>query len=147
MHYSTTIFGQTVSFLSKYHFDAVVGQHEGDRYVKKYSAWNELVVLMYAQATGKDSLREIETGLQTHEGAWHHLGIHSVKRSTLADAHERRSYKIFETTFYDLLSHCREITPKHHFNFKILCTLLILQRSSYVSVCSLGPSTGQPKER
>lgn len=118
MHYSSTIFGQTVSFLSKYHFDAVVGQHEGDRYVKKYSAWNELVVLMYAQATGKDSLREIETGLQTHESAWYHLGIRSVKRSTLAEAHERRSYKIFETTFYDLLSHCKEITPKHHFTFK-----------------------------
>jgi len=118
MQYSTTIFGQTVSFLSKYHFDAVVGQHEGDRYVKKYNAWNELVVLMYAQATGKDSLREIETGLQTHEGAWYHLGIKSVKRSTLSDAHERRSYKIFESTFYDLLEHCKGITPRHRFTFK-----------------------------
>ena len=28
MHYFTTIFGQTVSFLSKYNFDAVVGQHK-----------------------------------------------------------------------------------------------------------------------
>jgi len=118
MHYSSTIFGQMVSFLSKYHFDALVGQHEGDRYVKKYSAWNELIVLMYAQATGKDSLREIETGLSTHEGAWHHLGIKSTKRSTLAEAHERRSYRIFESTFYDLLEHCIGITPKHRFTFK-----------------------------
>lgn len=118
MHYSTTIFGQTVSFLSKYNFDAVVGQHAGDYYTKKYSAWNELMVLMYAQATGKDSLREIETGLQTHESTWHHLGIKSVKRSTLSEAHERRSYKIFESTFYDLLTHCTEITPRYRFKFK-----------------------------
>lgn len=118
MHYSTTIFGQTASFLSKYHFDAVVGQHAGDYYTKKYSAWNELIVLMYAQATGKDSLREIATGLETHEGAWYHLGIKSVKRSTLAEAHARRDYKIFESTFYDLLSQCTDITPKHHFDFK-----------------------------
>lgn len=118
MHYSTTIFGQTASFLSKYNFDAVVGQHDGDYYTKKYSAWNELMVLMYAQATGKDSLREIETGLQTHEGAWYHLGIKSVKRSTLADAHQKRSYKIYESTFYDLLTHCTEITPRHRFTFK-----------------------------
>jgi hypothetical protein len=118
MHYSTTIFGQVSSFLSKYHFQAVVGQHAGDRYIKKYSAWNELQVLLYAQATQKDSLREVETGLQSHEGAWYHLGIRSVKRSTLADAHARRSYKIFESTFYDLLSCCTELTPRHRFTFK-----------------------------
>jgi hypothetical protein len=118
MYYSTTIFGQVSSFLSKYQFDAVVGQHAGDRYTKKYSAWNELMVLLYAQATQKDSLREVETGLQTHEGAWYHLGIKSVKRSTLADAHQRRSYKIFESTFYDLLTHCTELTPRHRFTFK-----------------------------
>ena len=118
MQYSSTIFGQATSFLSKYHFDAVVGQHAGDYYTKKYSAWNELVVLMYAQASGKDSLREVETGLNTHECAWYHLGIQSVKRSTLSEAHERRSYKIFEATFYDLLSHCSDITPKYRFTFK-----------------------------
>ncbi len=118
MQYSSTIFGQATSFLSKYHFDAVVGQHAGDYYVKKYSAWNELVVLMYAQASSKDSLREVETGLMTHEGAWYHLGIRSVKRSTLSEAHEKRSYKIYESTFYDLLSHCKEITPEHRFKFK-----------------------------
>jgi hypothetical protein len=118
MQYSSTIFGQTTSFLSKYHFDAVVGQHAGDYYTKKYSAWNELVVLMYAQASGKNSLREVETGLNTHEGAWYHLGIKSVKRSTLSEAHERRSYKIFESTFYDLLTHCTEVTPKYRFTFK-----------------------------
>jgi len=137
MQYFNTIFGQTVSFLSKYHFDAVVGQHAGDHYVKKYSAWNELVVLMYAQATGKDSLREIETGLQTHEGAWYHLGIKSVKRSTLAEAHERRSYKIFESTFYDILEHCKSITPRRRFNFKN--PLYALDSSSIELCLSLFP--------
>lgn len=118
MDYSTTIFGQVSSFLSRHHFNAVVGQHAGDRYTKKYSAWNELQVLLYAQATQKDSLREVETGLSTHAGAWYHLGIKSVKRSTLADAHARRSHRIFESTFYDLLAHCTDITPKHRFKFK-----------------------------
>lgn len=118
MHYTSTIFGQVISFLSKYHFDAVVGQHEGDRYVKKYNAWNQLTVLLYAQATSKDSLREIETGLNTHEGTWHHLGIRSVKRSTLSEAHERRDYQIFESTFYDLLKRCTDITPRYKFKFK-----------------------------
>ena len=118
MTYSTTIFGQVVSFLSKYHFDAVVLQHAGDHYTKKYSAWNQLIILLYAQATKKDSLRDIELGLSAHEGSWHHLGVKSTKRSTLSDAHCRRDYKIFETTFYDILSRCISITPKYRFKFK-----------------------------
>jgi len=118
MTYSSTIFGQLVSFLSKYHFDAVVGQHAGDRYTKKYSAWNQLIILLYAQATQKNSLRDIELGLSQHEGTWHHLGIESTKRSTLSDAHARRDSRIFESTFYDLLSHCQNITPKYRFKFK-----------------------------
>lgn len=118
MHYSNTLFGQLVSFLSRYHFDAIVRKHTGDRYTKKYSAWNQLIVLLYAQATGKESLREIETGLVVHECAWYHLGIRSTKRSTLSDAHAKRDYRIFESTFYRLLEACAALTPESRFSFK-----------------------------
>lgn len=118
MHYSNTLFGQLVSFLSKYHFEAIVRKHTGDRYTKKYGAWNQLVVFLYAQATSKESLREIETGLSLHESAWYHLGIRSTKRSTLSDAHAKRDYRIFESTFYRLLEACMKLTPENHFSFK-----------------------------
>jgi len=132
MHHSTTLFNQLVSFLSKYHFDAIVRKHLGDRYTKKYGAWNQLVVFLYAQATGKESLREIETGLSVHESAWYHLGIRSTKRSTLSDAHSKRDYRIFESTFYRLLEACVKLTPENRFSFK---NSLYALDSTMIEVC------------
>ena len=117
MYYSSTIFGQVVSFLPKGQFKAFVGQHKGDRYCKRMDAWNQFMILMYAQATGKESLRDIETGLKLNQELWYHLGIESVAKSTLARANKKRSSKIFEKLFYATLAQCRDITPTRTFDF------------------------------
>jgi hypothetical protein len=115
--YSNTIFNQLLSFLPKYRFNQFVGQHQGDRYVKKLTTWNQLIALLYAQATGKKSLRDIELGLRMHEGQWYHLGVGSVAKSSLSYANNNRSYEIFEKLFYALLDQCREITSERSFKF------------------------------
>jgi hypothetical protein len=115
--YTNTILNQLLNFLPKHKFQTFVGQHQADKYVKKLNTWNQLVALIYAQATGKDSLREIETGLFLHQGTWHHLGVGSVARSTLSDANTRRDYQIFEKLFYELLIRCKDITPQRKFTF------------------------------
>ena len=61
MFYSNTIFGQFLNFLPRYKFNSIVGQHKGDVWARKTTAWNQFVVMLNAQATGKESLREIET--------------------------------------------------------------------------------------
>lgn len=117
--YSNTILNQLLQFVPRGRFQAFVGQHDGDRYTKSLTAWNQFVILLYAQATGKQSLREIETGLKTHEGSWYHAGVSSVARSTLSDANNRRSYEIFKKLFGELLTRCKEVTPKsREFSFK-----------------------------
>lgn len=117
MYYSNTIFNQLLSFLPKYQFNQFVGQHNGDRYVKKLTTWNQLIALLYAQATGKKSLRDIETGLKLHQEQWYHLGIGSVAKSSLSYANNNRSYEIFEKLFYSLLGQCKDITTNKHFKF------------------------------
>lgn len=117
MHYSSTIFAQVVSFLPTGKFKAFVGQHKGDHYCKKMSAWNQFMILFYAQATSKESLRDIETGLKLNRELWYHLGIESVAKSTLGRANLKRSSKIFEKLFYATLEQCRDITPKRAFGF------------------------------
>lgn len=130
--YTNTILNQLLNLLPKHKFQSFVGQYRGDRYVKKLDTWNQLIALIYAQATGKDSLREIETGLVLHQGAWYHLGVSSVARSTLSDANTRRNYRIFENLFYELLARCRDITPQREFNFK---NPLYILDATIVSLC------------
>lgn len=117
--HSNTIFHQLLQFIPRDRFQRFVGQHDGDRYAKTLSTWNQLVILLYAQATGKDSLREIETGLRAQQHSWNHLGIKTAARSTLADANNRRSYEIFKELFAELLGQCKEVTPRsREFAFK-----------------------------
>lgn len=117
MSYSNTVFNQLLHFIPRDKFNQFVAQEQADKHIRKMTAWNQFIVLLYAQATGKDSLREIETGFNVHGETWHHLGVSTAARSSISDANSRRSYEIFEKLFYSLLNQCQEITPDRGFSF------------------------------
>jgi len=117
MH-SNTIMSQLLTLMPRHQFDQAVSEYSGNRYVKKFTTWNQLTTLLYAQASGKNSLRDIQTALGTQEPKLYHLGLPAVKRSTLADANAQRDYKIMEKLFYHLFERCQRIAPKHKFRFK-----------------------------
>ena len=103
---TTTVLGQLLDILPRDHFERLTGQHQGNRRVRKLTCWQQLTILLYAQITEKDSLRDIETGLLIQHQSWYHLGIETVARSTLAKANGKRSSKIFESLFYTFLQEC-----------------------------------------
>lgn len=113
-----TIFSEILKLCPRYQFEKAVERYHGDRYVKIFSAWQQYITILYSQITLKDSLRDIETGLSSHNSRWYHLGLTSVHRSTLSDANTNRDYRIFEDTFYHHLARCKDLTPKHKFRFK-----------------------------
>ena len=117
MH-SNTIMNQLLTLLPRHQFDQAVSDFGGDRYVKKFSTWNQLTVLLYAQAASKITLRDIQTALGTQQPKLYHLGLPAVKRSTLADANAKRDPRIMERLFYRLLERCQALAPKHQFRFK-----------------------------
>ena len=143
--YINTVFNQVLQFVPKNHFNAFVGQHKGDRYVKKLTTWNQFVALLYAQATGKQSLRDIETGMKIHSTHWSHLGIGSVAKSSLSDANNRRDHRIFEALFYEILTRCKEVTPKRSFSFD--SPLYSLDSSTVTLTLSLFPWARYSKQK
>ena len=121
MENSITILSQLLSFLSKKSFNRLVGQHSADKYVKKLTAWNQFVLLLYAQASSKDSLREIETGINIHQNSFYHLGIKSAARSSLSYANNNRDSFTFS------LNSLRESSPLISLNSTIRSTSLTQQ--------------------
>ena len=117
MYYSSTIFGQLLTFLPRHKLRNLVGRHDVERYVKKITAWNHLVVLLYAQASSQDSLRSLENSLKVHIRNWHHLGIKSVSRSSIARVNNTRDPIVFEKLFYEILTDCKQITAVRTFTF------------------------------
>lgn len=113
-----TIFNQLLEILPKYQFDNLVGQHNWDRYVKKFTCRQQLITMLYAQATWKDSLRDLELSLKLHSNKWYNLWLKSSSRNTIANANSNRSYIIFEKLFYILLAKCKELDYSKEFKFK-----------------------------
>lgn len=118
MSHINTIYTQLLHLIPRHQFENLVTKHNGDRYVKYFTGWQQFITLLYAQIRRKDSLRDITTSLCAQYQKWYHIGLKKVCRSTLSDANNHRPYQIFEDLFYKLLERCRDITPKHKFRFK-----------------------------
>ena len=113
-----TVFSQLLQLICQYRFKKCVDRHDGDRYTKRFSCWQQFLVLLFAQAKGLSSLRDIEVSLRSHYKKWYHLGLTHVARSTLADANNNRDAVILENVFYSLLEKCQELSPRHGFKVK-----------------------------
>lgn len=127
-----TVFSQVLQFICQYRFKKCVNRYEGDRYTKRFSCWQQLLVLLFAQAKGLTSLRDIVVSLSSHHQKWYHLGLTSVARSTLADANSSRDADILKDVFYELLDKCRQLAPQHRFKFK---NPLYTFDSTLINVC------------
>lgn len=91
------VFAQLVQFLDRNHFNYLVRKYEGDKYIKSYTCWNQLLTMMFGQLTNRESLRDLIVAMEAHASKLYHLGIgKSVTRSNLSKANEQRDYRIFE---------------------------------------------------
>ena len=97
MHVGKYVFSKLCEFLPKRAFDCLVAKYEGDKYVKSFSCWNQLLVLLIGQLSHRESLRDLIVSLNAHRSKFHHLGLgKSVSRSNLAKANEIRDVRIFQ---------------------------------------------------
>lgn len=116
MHYNS-IFQQLFNFIPRHDFEKIVTSSGEDKYCKHFTAWKQFLTLLYAQITGKDSLREIETGLLSNHNMLYHLGMEAVAKSTLSEAMNRRRPEIFKAVFDEMLARAMQLAPKHQFRF------------------------------
>ena len=92
------IFSQLVAFLPKRVFDMIVKRYNGDKWVKTFTCWNQLLVMIYGQLAACDSLREVACIVASIKNKSYHLGFGTgeIKLSNLSYANVNRDYKIFE---------------------------------------------------
>lgn len=111
------VFAQLVSFLNRSKFNRIVSKYKVDKYVKHFSCWNQLLVLMFGQLSNRESLRSLIVALDAHYSKCYHLGMgKNVSRSSLARANQDRDYHIFEEYAYYLVNQAREKKAVSIFN-------------------------------
>lgn len=96
MNRGTYIFKQLCQFLPEDYFEYLVNKYDGNKYIKSFTCWNHFLVMLWAQLTARESLRDIIGSLNAHRSKFYRLGFgKSVCRTTLSDANERRNVEIF----------------------------------------------------
>ena len=124
MAHLNTILGQMLQLVPRHVFDHIVATHAwaGPK-PRTFSYWSQFVAMLYAQFSGRKSLRDLVFSLNQHIEKLYHLGQSEVKRSTLAEANEQRPAIIFEKLYLKLLHRFYdEMTRKNkrHSKIKIL---------------------------
>jgi len=110
MNAGKTVFAQIMEHLPRYEFDKCVKKYKGNHRVRKFSCYDQFLCLAFAQITYRESLRDIETCLNSHHKKLYHIGFHGqISRSTLADANEKRDYLIYQDLAYHLISIARRL--------------------------------------
>ena len=118
MSNNNTIIGQLLQMISRYEFQNAVSETKSEYHSRGFSSWNHFVSMLFAQLAGHDSLRGVEAGLATQCKKLYHLGIKPVHRATLAYANKHRPHELFKKLFFNMLSKCQPLAPKHKFRFK-----------------------------
>jgi len=132
MAHHNTVLAQMLQLIPRHVFEHQVETQAGQGpRPRKLSYWSQLVAMLYAQLSGKKSLRDLVFSLGRHVTKLYHLGLDPVKRSTLADANEQRPARVFARTYFRLLSRLEAELARQpgHRRVKIL-------DATYVPVCA-----------
>jgi Transposase DDE domain/Domain of unknown function (DUF4372) len=105
-----SVFAQLLDFVPFSHFEHLVDRFSSNHGVRHFSAWSHLLCMMYSQLTRREGLRDLVACLNSQRAKLYHIGIRSrISRSTLADANERRDWRLFEALGHRLIETAVEL--------------------------------------
>ena len=97
MNHGKYVFSQLVEFLPQRVFDRFVTKYDGNKKVRHFTCWNQLLCMIFGQLSSRDSLRDLVIVIEAHQSKSYHLGFgKNVTRSNLSKSNEIRNYKIFD---------------------------------------------------
>ena len=110
MNKTKYVFAQLVEFLDKDKFRHLVDKYGGNRYVKNFTCWNQLLALMLGQLSNRESLRDLVVALEAHRSKRYHLGLgrKPIAKTTFATANQNRDYRIFEEFAFFMMEQARQ---------------------------------------
>jgi hypothetical protein len=110
MNQGSTLFAQLFSHCSRFALDRCIQRYRGNHRVRSFSCRDQFLVMAFAQLTYRESLRDIEACLGAVPERLYHMGIRgAVSRTTLADANERRDWRIYADFAQVLISEARHL--------------------------------------
>ncbi len=135
MHNGRILFSQLLDFIPRHEFNRCVQRYRGNHRIRSFSCWDQFLCMAFAQLTGRESLRDIETCLRAMQPKLYHAGIRGyVSRSTLADANETRDWRIYADFARTLIQTARILYAREEFGVELAHTAYVFD-STTIDLC------------
>jgi hypothetical protein len=135
-----TIFSQIMDYLPLHEFRKCVRRYHGHYKVQTFSCLDQYLCMAFAQLTYRESLRDIEACLRSMQNKLYHMGIRGkVSRSTIADANERRDWRIYADFAQVLIDQARRLYATDEFGLELEETVYALDSTTIDLCLSLFP--------
>jgi putative transposase len=118
LSHHNTAFQQLLKPVSRHEFEKLAKEHHHGQKLRSASRWDQFLGMAMSQLSGRQSLRDIQSNLESQRHKLYHLGAKPIARSTLARINEKQPAELYEALFYKLLGRCKNQPGKHKFRFK-----------------------------
>ncbi len=140
MNTERSIFSQVMDFFPRYEFNKCVQRYNGDFKVQSFSCLDQFLCMAFAQLTYRESLRDIEACLRSVQPKLYHAGFRGkISRSTLADANEKRDWRIYADFAQVLIATARRLYRQDDFGLELEQTAYALDSTTIDHCLSLFP--------
>jgi Domain of unknown function (DUF4372)/Transposase DDE domain len=125
------VFAQLMDFLPLHTFRRCVARYPSSYPTKTFSHLDQYLCMAFAQLTFRESLRDIEVCLRAQDSKLYHLGIRGhVARSNLADANEKRDWRIYRDFANALIVEARRLYTGEAFGVDLENTVYALDTTT-----------------
>jgi hypothetical protein len=135
MHRGKLVFAQLMEHLPLPTFRQCVARYPSSYPTLKFSHLDQFLCMAFAQLTFRESLRDIETCLRANRSKLYHFGIRGgIARSTLADANEKRDWRIYQDVGMHLIGVARKLYADDSFGLELANTAYAIY-STLIDLC------------
>jgi len=135
MYTGKLVFAQAMDHLPLHTFRRCIQRYNGNWHIKSFSCQDQYRCMAFAQLTYRESLRDIEACLKAQSNKLYHMGIRStVARSTLADANEKRDWRIYADFAQSLIQAARRLYADEDLGLELDNTVYALDATT-IDLC------------
>ena len=135
MYSGPLVFSQVMDYLPMKTFRRCVDRYQGNFGIKHFTCLDQFRAMAFAQLTYRESLRDIEACLRSQENKLYHMGIRAkVSRSTLAEANEKRDWRIYADLAHSLIPVARKLYQNEDFGVELDQTVYAMDATT-IDLC------------
>jgi hypothetical protein len=129
-----------MDYLPMYEFRKCADRYNGNYHTSSFSCMDQYFCMAFAQLTYRESLRDIEACLRSRREKLYHLGIRGrISRSTIAEANEKRDWRMYADFCQIMISQARSLYADEDFVIELKQTAYALDSTTIDLCLSLFP--------